>query len=111
MRVLKIEDVTPGMKLARSVFDGAGNLLLPEGMALTGEALERLRARKVTSLTVEGEGPSSAGVASPEDRNKAQEKIEAELAALFAGLPPHPVMDAVRAAALNVLRDKMARKP
>jgi hypothetical protein len=111
MRTIKIEEALPGMKIAKGVTDNVGTLLLPEGIVLTPELLDRLRGRKVMFLCVEGEGPGSAGTLSGDELADALAKIDAEMDALFGDTKQHAVMAAICDAAKRVLKAKLESKP
>lgn len=107
MRLIKIEEASAGMKIARGITDNVGNLLLPEGIVLTLEILDRLRARKVATLYVEGESAGAAGPDASVDLEQASAKIDAELDALFADVRQNPVMGAICSAAKTALKAKL----
>ncbi|MBI2899557.1 MAG: hypothetical protein HYY17_05190 [Planctomycetes bacterium] len=104
MRVVKIEEAKPGMRVAKDVLDLRGNLLYKAGTEISLQILETLRGRNVTHLFLEDSpGLGSAGV----DPEKRAAEVDAELDRVFADVASHPVMGALKEAAKRVLKSKV----
>ena len=99
---LSLDSVPPGAVLAAPVIDARGNVLVPEGRALTPEWIQRLKGRGVKKVTVH------PGVASPSVSafvQAAQTDRMARVDALFARHAQDPLMQALAAAAKQVLAE------
>jgi hypothetical protein len=90
MKVIKLDEIAPGMVLAQPVLDARGNLIVPADTPLTAELADRLRARNIDSVTVKTEGQSSGG-GNPEE-------VKARLDRVFSDVAGNELMDALRAA-------------
>lgn len=96
MKLVRIEEVRPGQKVAKDVTDLRGNLLFKAGTEMTPDLISRCKQRTVTHLFMEdGGGPP----ASPPDLKKRQEEAALEIDRLFAGTEANAVMAALREAA------------
>jgi hypothetical protein len=98
MPLLPIDKVAPGMKTATPVVDAGGAMLMREGAEITPELLERLRARKITSIDVlpSGGTPPSSVARKAVDPATA----EAALQHAFEKVAGQPVMKALLDAAI-----------
>jgi hypothetical protein len=107
MILLSIKDVKPGMKTAKSVTDGKGNLLVREGTELSEKWLERLKARGVRFIYVESEA-EGAGL-TPEQIEEKCRQVEAELERMFEGTLHSEVMQHLLRAAKAYARQRIER--
>ncbi len=57
MRKISTNFLKAGMKIARTIYDGSGRLLLPAGITLTEDFIKRLSSMGIASLYVEDEIP------------------------------------------------------
>ena len=107
MPLLSIDAVVPGSVLAAAATDARGNVLVGEGRVLTEEWLQRLKARGVSRLSVTppfGEaGGTPAAVEAPADRLRLE-----RFDGMFARAPQEPLMQALSAAARQVLTERKA---
>jgi HD-GYP domain-containing protein (c-di-GMP phosphodiesterase class II) len=55
MRKVPIDSIKPGMKIAKSIFDSDGRILLTSGMELKFKYLEKFRANGINELYIEDE--------------------------------------------------------
>ncbi|MDH7478903.1 MAG: HD domain-containing phosphohydrolase, partial [Syntrophomonadaceae bacterium] len=62
MRLLLIEELRPGMVLARSIYDDNFNLLLGSGYSLTPGVIEKLKAMGMNGVYIKDELISDSGV-------------------------------------------------
>ena len=90
MKIIKLDEIAPGMVLAQPVLDARGSLIVPADTPLTAELAERLRSRNIESVTVKTEDASSGG-GDPEE-------VKARLDRAFADVAGNELMDALRAA-------------
>lgn len=51
-QLLSLDEVQPGYLLAESILDAEGDVLLPEGGALTAAIIDNLRSRGVATLSI-----------------------------------------------------------
>lgn len=103
MKVITLKDAKPGMRLAKPVTDAGGALLLQEGVELSSEWLDRLKARRVDSICIDEAGaPISA-----EDRDKALASIDADVDRMFAGVTGNEVMKLLAEYAKQFLKSKV----
>jgi hypothetical protein len=72
-----VDEAQPGMVLARAVLDPRGAVLLPQGAALTEQALLSLRRRGVALVQVEDAAADPAQLAAE------RERVERRLAHLY----------------------------
>lgn len=103
MRLVKIEDLKPGARIARDVLDNRGNLLFKAGVESNAALIERLRARNVSHVYTEDEGGGGLSEADLEAR-KCQ--IDAEIDSLFSEHADKPLMMGLRDAAKRYLRER-----
>lgn len=75
---VSLDEVEPGMELARDLLDRHGTVLLQKGSLLSPTMLAALERRGVTRLRVLGE-PDDGGIARAAERAR----LEARLAHLF----------------------------
>jgi len=97
MQKLSINDIAPGMVLAKPVMSDKGMPLCTEGTELTDKLIDRLREMNVSTLTVRGH-PVDTGV--PD--KTAEEKIQ-EMTSRFAPVKGNPLMDRVRDAIASAI--------
>ena len=103
MRVITLRDAKPGMRLARAVTDPGGSLLVPEGVELSLESIDRLRTRRVDSICVE----DSAAPLSPEERDKALASIDGDVDRMFGEAVSNDVMKLLAEYAKQFLKSKV----
>ena len=96
-----LESVPPGAVLAVPVTDARGNVLVPAGRALTPEWIQRLKGRGVLQVTVL---PAAAPAAGSSVQGVQSDRM-ARLDALFAPHAQDPLMQALAAAAKQVLSE------
>ena len=95
---LKIEELKPGMNLARSVYNQQDLLLLEKGTSLTKKRIWMLKTWGIDQVSVkgksqgEGEGDFKAEI-------ETKETIETELKAKFADVIDEPIMQEIMKAA------------
>lgn len=104
VRLVPIESVAPGQKVAKDVTDRNGNLLCREGTELSAVLLERLKARNVTHVFVETE---QEGL-SPEQLAEERRKVEAALERMFERVVDQPHMGALKEAAREFLLSRLS---
>ena len=103
-RLVKIDDVSPGVKVVKDVIDARGTLLFKAGVDLSGAIIERIRARNITHVFVEmADGP---GFSEAELATKAGE-VDGEIDAIFADVADQPLMAALREAAKAYLKTRV----
>ena len=103
-RLVKIDDLGPGLKLAKDVVDSKGTLLFKAGVELSAPMIERIRARNISHAFVEdigGPGLSEADIAAQ------QSTMDVEMDALFADVAEQPLMAALRDSAKKYLKAKL----
>ncbi|MDQ7779474.1 MAG: hypothetical protein RDV41_07160 [Planctomycetota bacterium] len=100
---IALNDAKPGMKVSKPVMDLAGNLLLKEGTELTDAWIERLKARRVSNVTVEDSG----GPMSEEERQRLRAEMEKAIAHMFERVREHSVMKSIEECAKTFLLGKL----
>jgi hypothetical protein len=92
MRRVVIEELTPGMMLAKPVTNAAGLVVIPSGTALDEAILQRLQRLGLVSVFIEGEDGGAGG--------KTLAELEAELDHRFRLVRHDPIqqqlLDAIR---------------
>lgn len=102
MKVVRVEEAGPGMKVSKDVVDLRGNLLYKAGTELTLDVIEKIRGRNVTHLFIEDTGgPAAAPVSTA---NAAD--VDAEIDKAFADVVANPVMAELREAAKRYLKTR-----
>ena len=104
-RLVKMDEVEPGVKVVKDVVDARGMLLFKAGVALSPAMIERVRARNVTHIFVEDEG-AAVGM-SEEDLAAKQDEMETDLDKLFEDVADQPLMAELREAAKVYLKDHL----
>jgi hypothetical protein len=102
-RLAKIDEVVAGDVLTRDVVDGRGTLLFKVGVALTDVMIERIRARNVSHVFVEGTGPGL----SEADLAAQRLSLEGEVDLMFADVADQPRMVELREAAKQYLKGRV----
>ncbi|HQG32075.1 MAG TPA: hypothetical protein PLA83_09105 [Deltaproteobacteria bacterium] len=97
MQKLSINDIKPGMVLAKPVMSDKGMPLCTEGTELTDKLIDRLREMNISTLTVKGH-PVDTGVP-----DKTAEKKIQEMAARFAHVEGDPLMEQIRDAIASAI--------
>jgi hypothetical protein len=104
MKVVRIEEAGPGLKVARDVVDLRGNLLYKAGTELTLDVIDKIRQRNVTHLFVDDlPGAPAAAI----DIATRQAQVDADLDKTFADVAANPVMMALRESAKRYLKSKL----
>lgn len=102
-KLVKIEDVSPGAKIAKDVTDSRGSLLFKAGVEVNASLLERLRARNISHVWVE---EAAGGGLTEQDIEAKKSQIGAELDAIFAEHADKPLMMGLRDAAKRYLQER-----
>lgn len=102
-KLVKIEDVTPGLKIAKDVTDNRGSLLFKAGVEVNGALLERLRARNISHVWIEEATGPGLG---EQDLEARKGKIGEEIDALFLEHADKPLMMGLRDAAKRYLQER-----
>ena len=105
MRLVRLKNVSPGMKTAKEVLDAAGKVLMGVGAELTERTLDLIARRGVESIWVEAEGE---GV-TPQDFERMKAELSKELDAIFAGRLDDEVMAYIHEAVKKHLARKMEK--
>jgi hypothetical protein len=98
MKRVPLEEVAPGMVLAKPVMNSAGMVVVAAGMALDAPQITHLERIGTASVHVEG--------AAGEDATKTLEELERELGARFRKVPQEPQLARIRHAICRHLRDQ-----
>ncbi len=103
MKLLRLDESRPGMRVARDVADVRGNLLFKQGTILTGDLIQRLRAWKITHVHIVDDTPSQIidPANNPLQRAAA---IDRELDLVFLDAMGNPIMAKLREAAGRYLK-------
>lgn len=96
MKRIVIEELTPGMILAKPVTNSTGLVVLPAGAELDDATLSRLQRLGLTSIYVEGEAGDASG--------KTLAELEAELEHRFRRVIDDPLQHQLREAIRLQLR-------
>ena len=104
MRVVRIEDAGPGMRVAKEVLDLRGTLLYKAGTELTPQIIETLRTRNITHLFMD-DSPAAAAVGV--DAGQRSQQIDEEIDRLFVDVTSNPLMGALRDSAKKYLKSKV----
>ena len=102
-RLVKLEDVSPGVRVVKDVMDAKGTLLFKAGVELSRPMIERILARNITHVFIEqddGPGLSEA------DLDAKQGEIDGEIDAIFSDVADLPLMTELREAAKRYLKEK-----
>ncbi len=92
MRLLAIDLLVEGMKVAKPVVHDSGRILLAPGVSMTGRMIERLRGHGVGQVWVEAEGPDEGGLSA-----EAAKQMEQALERQFAHVRHDPLMQQIQA--------------
>ena len=103
---LKIEELKPGMILARSVYNQQDLLLLEKGTSLTKKRIWMLKTWGVDRVSVKGKS-QGGGESDFEAVLETKESIEAELKAKFADVIDEPIMQEIMKAAARQLQKSL----
>jgi hypothetical protein len=106
MKLLRLDEARPGMRVARDVTDVRGSLLFKQGTVLSGELIQRLRGWKITHIFIVDDTPSQ--IIDPEN-NPLQRAaaIDRELDLVFHDAVSNPIMARLREAAGRYLKGHM----
>jgi hypothetical protein len=96
MKRIVIEELTPGMILAKPVTNSTGLVVLPVGVELDEATLSRLQRLRLTSVYVEGDAGDASG--------KTLAELEAELDHRFRRVIDDPIQCQIREAIRLQLR-------
>ena len=103
---LKIDNLKPGMVLARTVYNQQDLLLLEKGTALTKKRIWMLKTWGIDQISVKGQSQKDAASVS-EVEFETRESIEKELRDKFADVIDEPVMQAIMKAAGRQLQKRL----
>lgn len=92
MRLLAIELLVEGMKVAKPVVHDSGRILLAPGVSMTGRMIERLADQGVGQVWVEAEGSDDGGLSA-----EAAKRMERALERRFAHVCHDPLMQQIQA--------------
>ncbi|MCP4371124.1 MAG: hypothetical protein GY797_23870 [Deltaproteobacteria bacterium] len=98
MITVDLEEYTPGMILAESVYSGQDVLLLKEGTELTEKKVWILKSWGISKVSVEGEEIEDIK-SDKRKESKAMETIKEELKEKFSDVLEDPVMEEIMNAA------------
>jgi hypothetical protein len=98
MKRILLEQVVPGMVLAKPVMNSAGMVVVVAGMALDAPQITHLERMGAAAVYVEG--------AAGEGASKTLEELERELGARFRKAPEEPQLARIRHAICRHLRDQ-----
>ena len=91
MRLLRIDLLEEGMKVAKPVVHDSGRVLLAPGVSITERLIERLRGQGVGQVWVEAEGPDEGGLSA-----EAAKQMEQALQRRFAHVCHDPLMQQIQ---------------
>ena len=103
---LKIEELKPGMNLARSVYNQQDLLLLEKGTSLTKKRIWMLKTWGIDQVSVKGKSQGE-GNSDFEAEIETKETIETELRAKFADVIDEPIMREIMKAAGRQLQKSL----
>jgi hypothetical protein len=103
---LKIEELKPGMTLARSVYNQQDLLLLEKDTSLTKKRIWMLKTWGIDQVSVKGKSQGE-GKGDFEAEIETKETIETELKAKFEDVIDEPVMQEIMKAAGRQLQKSM----
>jgi hypothetical protein len=103
---LKIEELKPGMTLARSVYNQQDLLLLEKDTSLTKKRIWMLKTWGIDQVSVKGKSQGE-GKGDFEAELETKETIETELKAKFEDVIDEPVMQEIMKAAGRQLQKSM----
>lgn len=106
MICLKINELKPGMILARSVYNQQELLLLEKDSSLTKKRIWMLKTWGIDQVSIKGR-PQNDGKTVFEAESESKESIEAELKARFAEVIDDPVMEEIMKAAGRQLQKNL----
>ncbi len=98
----KVDELKPGMILARSVYNQQDLLLLEKDSSLTKKRIWMLKTWGIDQVSVKGK-PQREGKADFEAELETKETIETELKTKFADVIDDPVMEEIMKAAARQL--------
>lgn len=91
MRLLAIDLLAEGMRVAKPVVHDSGRILLASGVSLTGRMIKRLRGQGVGQVWVEAEGPDEGRLSA-----EAAKQLERALERRFAHVCDDPLMQQIQ---------------
>jgi len=109
MRKIRLEQLTPGMRLAQDVVNFSGQVLLYKGNPLQPKDIKNFKAWGIAEIAVES---SSLTFSNPENNNRIDTNLlveaQSEISNLFRySNPSHPVIaELMRLSTLNKLKQK-----
>jgi hypothetical protein len=103
---LKIEELKPGMNLARSVYNQQDLLLLEKDTSLTKKRIWMLKTWGIDQVSVKGKSQGE-GKGDFEAEIETKETIETELKAKFADVIDEPIMQEIMKAAGRQLQKSL----
>ncbi|MFH1024372.1 MAG: hypothetical protein V1809_13415 [Planctomycetota bacterium] len=113
MKTVALDQLKSGMVTAKPVTDAMGNLLVREGTVLKDEVIARLRARRVTVVSIEdasgaADAAGIAGVGPAADWG--EDTAEREVAHMFERVRGDEVMGRLEVAAKAHLKGMIAQR-
>ncbi len=104
-KTIQLSEAKAGMKVVKPVLDLIGNMLLKEGTELTDAWIERLKTRRISSVTIEESGTGAP--LSGEDKQRLLLEIDKSVDHMFERVREHPVMKQIEDAARQHLKTKV----
>ena len=102
MRLLAVDLLEEGMKVAKPVIHDSGRILLAPGVSMTGRMIERLRGQGVGQVWVEAEGPDEGRLST-----EAAKRMERTLERRFAHAQHDPLMQQIQAIVRKRIRARV----
>ena len=103
---VKIEDLKPGMVLAKSVQNHQGVLLLEAGTRISKKNIRIFKSWGVPEFSVKGDLKES-GTATDAPETAVEDAFETQLKAKFSDVVADPVMAEIYKAAIKLLKKKI----
>lgn len=104
MPTMSAEELKEGMVTEEAVLDGEGNVVLREGIKLTGNMISALRHRRVTRVAVAGEHEQDSSEhdsqtsMTEDEKNLAYYQIDEKIAKIFEGQKDPQMLELAEAA-------------
>ena len=106
MMLFAVDDLKPGLILAKAVYNHQELLLLESGAKITEKNIRMFKSWGVTAVWVQGESPNDTDN-DVESENMAREAVAIELKAKFADALDNPIMLEIMRAASSVLSKRI----
>lgn len=102
-----VEELGEGMITEEAVLDDLGNVVLREGIELTGRLIEGLKNRGVTSVSVaQSSGDAEESALSDEEKAQMRRQVDDKVERMFAG-HNSPLMSELAEAVKRFLKGKI----